>query len=222
MNRFHELDIVRVCELKLNNEFKLPFRFEIGNIKTEEAEEIVSVDFYAQDYNLNKRFRSLKDMFSDLDLNMIEFNKESWEDFNEEFNMQVNDNGNYIFTEIKDFIKFLLKYYINDSRKFDLIKNFVNNNRTEIFNMFKDRIVTLLGLGVKEETKTNEFMDLRILETSAHPFFRENIGRAIQDYSLREVFLRKAYFSRKYELDLKKQQRELEHLKKSRQNLTNL
>lgn len=224
VNKLKELDIIQIEELKLEEGVVVPFIFKASNILDLEPQMYRASNTYNAEYVFQNRMQYMDDVFSDIDLVKFELSNADCEELKlkEEFKIKLNKNNNYYFEDIQEFTKFLFRYYINNSKAIELISNFVRNKRMEVFKKFHDTMCRLLGLGVKQESMTEEYMDLRILETSYYPFFKENIGKAIQDYSIREVLLRRGYFTRKTELDIMKQKREIQALKEAQKEKTSL
>lgn len=224
VNKLKELDIIQIEELKLEEGVVIPFIFKASNILDLEPQMYRASNTYNSEYVFQNKMQYVDDIFSDVDLEKFELSEQECIEFNlkEEFKLKLNYNKNYYFKNIQEFTKFLFRYYINNSKALELISNFVHNKRMEVFKKFHDSMCRLLGLGVKQEVMTEEYMDLRILETSYYPFFKENVGKAIQDYSVREVLLRRGYFTRKTELDIMKQQREIQALKEAQKQKTSL
>lgn len=224
VNKLKELDIVQIEELKLEEGVVVPFVFKASNILDLEPQMYRASNTYNAEYVFQNRMQYMDDIFSDIDLVKFELSNADCEELKlkEEFSIKLNKNNNYYFEDIQEFTKFLFRYYINNSKAIELISNFVHNKRMDVFKKFHDTMCRLLGLGVKQESMTEEYMDLRILETSYYPFFKENVGKAIQDYSIREVLLRRGYFTRKTELDIMKQKREIQALKEAQKEKTSL
>lgn len=215
LNRLKELDISIKSELKVDKNFYLPFNFKISNIFDDNRVDISELAIYHSDYAFDNVLLDIKSALKDIDLDKIEFEDKDLE-FLEDYKMAKNQKDNYIFKEFDEFIKFFMRLYGSNPELIAIIGNFINSKRIEIFEKYQKTLNELLLIDSKKEEMSIEYMDLRILETSPDPFFSENKNKTIQDYSLREVLLRRTYFTRKNQLDLMKYEREKKMIEASR------
>lgn len=221
VNVFKELDIEKREELVIRGgDLTIPFLFSARSIK-QGGDSIVdnSIDF-SQEYKYESQLKGIEDILSYVDYNIFKVNEEYSIYLKEEANIDLIDDGEgkYYFSGAKDFYKFLNIIGVTD---FDLarIKELVYTEIDKIANQVFNKIIEMIEHGNmdKNAKQTVAFMNIQSLIefNTSTVIFRENLGKACEDWSFREMALKNLYLSRKYQLDKIMQDRMKEQREKS-------
>lgn len=198
--RFEELDFIYPQHFLEINSFKIPIYAHIKNIRTKYVDEITIGENY-DDFEF-KRLRQVN--ISKLNFIHINIKDKIFNGFTQTFleyyNLKSTDDLLYYFDEM-------------DIQEFN---NHFKNINSFLMTTYRDRLYNMFKLDEKEpdirykdkDDKPKELKDYlqytygyiiaqSVMEYTAQPFFEENIGRAVNEFSWREIELRLSYLTMK-------------------------
>lgn len=198
--RFEELDFIYPQHFLEINSFKIPIYAHIKNIRTKYIDEISIGDNY-DDFEF-KRLRQI----SISKLNFIHINTKDkiFNGFTQTF------LEHYSLNEVED-----LLYYFDEMDLKEFNEHFKKINsflmityRNRLYNMLKlDETEPEIGYKEKNDKpkELKEYLKYTygyiiaqsVMEYTSQPFFEENIGRAVNEFSWREIEFRLSYLTMK-------------------------
>lgn len=215
MSIFNKLEIVRRGEFKLDGDITLPFIFHIKNIKDTSVNETKSSKEYKQLLEYKKLKNLLEDIITFIDIDLFLIDKSDIVEFEEvEF---VKDNLVYDKYRVKDIYelgKLITKLELTEVELYDL-REYILDEQNKLIKEFLDILHKEMENGKKTEHLSEAFMSIQVCaEFGNGVIFRENIGKCMSEFSFREIETKRAYLSRKYEVE----KLQYENLKKESKN----
>lgn len=197
-------DIILIKEFN-TGELTLPFLFDLSKVRAFKKHEIVT-DEYKYMADSNKKFiRDRVFLYLDYKNLIFEIDEDTLKCYEESVDYILVDEKNYYIKSPNMFFDFVAE--LNILQK---LKNFIDEGEIEVKNLFIKRLTEDLNLNDDKDwtgNNTTHILCSLLGDTSniSIPFFEENIGKSIYDWSIREVELRACYKSKVFMMDRAKQ-----------------
>jgi len=197
---FSKCNLSSTCEYtltKLGLTIKLPFYFKLESIHevayNNDNRLSESLSYYKAIKSRGNMLEVLKDVYLELF-----FLDEALEGYD----MLEIEKDKFIFTSTKELYRFLSEYLELTDIEFKALFEFILSNRETLMSEFVDIVEKELEIGSKSTVPSEAYMLLRCaLELSSQPIFVENKGKAISEFSWRELLIQRIYLGRKCEIE---------------------
>lgn len=202
MSIFNKLEIIRRGEFKLEGDITIPFIFHIKDIKDTSVNETK----LSKEYKNLLEFKKLKNIiddivnYIDIDLFLIDkFDVEELSDI-----AFVKDNLVYDKYRVKDIYelnKLINQLCLSELELYD-IREYIIDEQNKLITEFLNILHTEMENGKKTEHLSEAFMSIQVCsEFGNSVIFKENMNKCMSEFSFREIETKRAYLSRKYEVE---------------------
>lgn len=203
MSIFNELEIIHRGEYTIGGGITLPFIFHIKDIR----DTSVNQTMMSTEYNNILMCKELKNTidnitdFIDLELFMIDKNEYS---MLSELNIEVIQDDlldKYRIKNKENLIKLIKNLHLTEVELYNL-REFIIESQNDLLKEFLDTLHRVMENGVKTEHLSEGFMSIQVCsEFGNGVIFKENVGKCMSEFSFRELETKRAYLSRKYEVE---------------------
>lgn len=202
MSIFNKLEIIRRGEFKLNGDITLPFLFHIKDIKDKSVNETQLSREYKQLLEYKKLKNIIDDIITFIDIDLFLIDKSDVEELKDiEF---IEDNLIYDKYRVKDIYelgKLITKLELTEIELYD-IKEYILDEQNKLIKEFLNILHSEMENGKKTEHLSEAFMSIQVCaEFGNNVIFKENIDKCMSEFSFREIETKRAYLSRKYEVE---------------------
>lgn len=202
MSIFNKLEIIRRGEFKLNGDITLPFLFHIKDIKDKSVNETQLSREYKQLLEYKKLKNIIEEIITFIDIDLFLIDKSDLEELKDiEF---IEDNLIYDKYKVKDIYelgKLITKLELTEIELYD-IKEYILDEQNKLIKEFLNILHSEMENGKKTEHLSEAFMSIQVCaEFGNNVIFKENIGKCMSEFSFREIETKRAYLSRKYEVE---------------------
>ena len=179
-------DIILIKEFN-TGELTLPFLFDLSKVRAFKKHEIVT-DEYKYMADSNKKFiRDRVFLYLDYKNLIFEIDEDTLKCYEESIDYILVDEKNYYIKSPNMFFDFVAE--LNILQK---LKNFIDEGEIEVKNLFIKRLTEDLNLDDDKDwtgNNTTHILCSLLGDTSniSIPFFEENIGKSIYDWSNKTV-----------------------------------
>lgn len=202
MSIFNKLEIIRRGEFKLEGDITIPFIFHIKDIKDTSVNETK----LSKEYKNLLEFKKLKNIIDDIvnyiDINLFLIDKSDVEELSDiSF---VKDNLVYDKYRVKDIYelnKLINQLCLSELELYD-IREYIIDEQNKLITEFLNILHTEMENGKKTEHLSEAFMSIQVCsEFGNSVIFKENMNKCMSEFSFREIETKRAYLSRKYEVE---------------------
>lgn len=206
MSIFNELEIIHRGELTIRGDLVLPFIFHIKDIKDTSVNEKMMSTEYTRLLMCKKLKDTINNIAYYIDRELFLIDLEEVKELN---NLNLNLNfyqdeligTKYHLTDLEDVKKVLNALYLTENEIYD-IQSYIIDMQNYLLERFLDILHRHMKNGEKSEVLTEGFMEIQICSEFGHSvIFKENLNKSMSDFSFRELQTKRAYLSRKYEVE---------------------
>lgn len=204
MSIFNELEIIHRGEYTIGEGITLPFIFHIKDIR----DDAVNEKMMSTEYNNILTCKKLKEKidaivtFVDLDLFLLDESEYiKLKEYGIEFIEDDLLHKKYKIKDISNLIKLFELMDLTENELYDL-RNYIVDSQNYLIEVFVSTLHRLLENGQKTTHLSEAFMSIQICaEFGSSVIFKENLGKCMSEFSFRELETKRAYLSRKYEVE---------------------
>lgn len=202
MSIFNKLEVIRRGEFKLDGDITLPFLFHIKDIKDTSVNETKLSKEYKQLLEYKKLKNLLDDISNFIDLDLFLIDKSDISEFMDiEFIKDDLIYDKYRVKDIYELNKLITKLELTEVELYDL-REYIVDEQNKLITEFLDILHKEMENGKKTEHLSEAFMSIQVCsEFGNGVIFKENIGKCMSEFSFREIETKRAYLSRKYEVE---------------------
>nr|DAW75198.1 MAG TPA: hypothetical protein [Bacteriophage sp.]DAX46439.1 MAG TPA: hypothetical protein [Ackermannviridae sp.] len=202
MSIFNKLEVIRRGEFKLDGDITLPFLFHIKDIKDTSVNETKLSKEYKQLLEYKKLKNLLDDILNFIDLDLFLIDKSDILEFTDiEFIKDDLIYDKYRVKDIYELNKLIAKLELTEVELYDL-REYIVDEQNKLITEFLDILHKEMENGKKTEHLSEAFMSIQVCsEFGNGVIFKENIGKCMSEFSFREIETKRAYLSRKYEVE---------------------
>ena len=202
MSIFNKLEIIRRGEFKLEEDITIPFIFHIKDIKDTSVNETK----LSKEYKNLLEFKKLKNIIDDIvnfiDIDLFLIDKSDVEELSDiSF---IKDNLVYDKYRVKDIYelnKLINSLCLSELELYD-IREYIIDEQNKLITEFLNILHTEMENGKKTEHLSEAFMSIQVCsEFGNSVIFKENMNKCMSEFSFREIETKRAYLSRKYEVE---------------------
>ena len=202
MSIFNKLEIIRRGEFKLEGDITIPFIFHIKDIKDTSVNETK----LSKEYKNLLEFKKLKNIIDDIvnfiDIDLFLIDKSDVEELSDiSF---IKDNLVYDKYRVKDIYelnKLINSLCLSELELYD-IREYIIDEQNKLITEFLNILHTEMENGKKTEHLSEAFMSIQVCsEFGNSVIFKENMNKCMSEFSFREIETKRAYLSRKYEVE---------------------
>jgi hypothetical protein len=202
MSIFNKLEIIRRGEFKLEGDITIPFIFHIKDIKDTSVNETK----LSKEYKNLLEFKKLKNIIDDIvnfiDIDLFLIDKSDVEELSDiSF---IKDNLVYDKYRVKDIYelnKLINSLCLSELELYD-IREYIIDEQNKLITEFLNILHTEMENGKKTEHLSEAFMSIQVCsEFGNGVIFKENMNKCMSEFSFREIETKRAYLSRKYEVE---------------------
>lgn len=202
MSIFNKLEIIRRGEFKLEGDITIPFIFHIKDIKDTSVNETK----LSKEYKNLLEFKKLKNIIDDIvnyiDIDLFLIDKSDVEELSDI--AFVKDNLVYDKYRVKDIYelnKLINRLCLSELELYD-IREYIVDEQNKLITEFLNILHTEMENGKKTEHLSEAFMSIQVCsEFGNSVIFKENMNKCMSEFSFREIETKRAYLSRKYEVE---------------------
>lgn len=202
MSIFNKLEIIRRGEFKLEGDITIPFIFHIKDIKDTSVNETK----LSKEYKNLLEFKKLKNIIDDIvnyiDIDLFLIDKSDVEELSDI--AFVKDNLIYDKYRVKDIYelnKLINQLCLSELELYD-IREYIIDEQNKLITEFLNILHTEMENGKKTEHLSEAFMSIQVCsEFGNSVIFKENMNKCMSEFSFREIETKRAYLSRKYEVE---------------------
>ena len=202
MSIFNKLEIIRRGEFKLEGDITIPFIFHIKDIKDTSVNETK----LSKEYKNLLEFKKLKNIIDDIvnfiDIDLFLIDKSDVEELSDI--AFVKDNLVYDKYRVKDIYelnKLINSLCLSELELYD-IREYIIDDQNKLITEFLNILHTEMENGKKTEHLSEAFMSIQVCsEFGNSVIFKENMNKCMSEFSFREIETKRAYLSRKYEVE---------------------
>lgn len=202
MSIFNKLEIIRRGEFKLEGDITIPFIFHIKDIKDTSVNETK----LSKEYKNLLEFKKLKNIIDDIvnyiDIDLFLIDKSDVEELSDI--ALVKDNLVYDKYRVKDIYelnKLINQLCLSELELYD-IREYIIDEQNKLITEFLNILHTEMENGKKTEHLSEAFMSIQVCsEFGNSVIFKENMNKCMSEFSFREIETKRAYLSRKYEVE---------------------
>lgn len=202
MSIFNKLEIIRRGEFKLEGDITIPFIFHIKDIKDTSVNETK----LSKEYKNLLEFKKLKNIIDDIvnyiDIELFLIDKSDVEELSDI--AFVKDNLVYDKYRVKDIYelnKLINQLCLSELELYD-IREYIIDEQNKLITEFLNILHTEMENGKKTEHLSEAFMSIQVCsEFGNGVIFKENMNKCMSEFSFREIETKRAYLSRKYEVE---------------------
>lgn len=202
MSIFNKLEIIRRGEFKLEGDITIPFIFHIKDIKDTSVNETK----LSKEYKNLLEFKKLKNIIDDIvnyiDIDLFLIDKSDVEELSDI--AFVKDNLVYDKYRVKDIYelnKLINSLCLSELELYD-IREYIIDEQNKLITEFLNILHTEMENGKKTEHLSEAFMSIQVCsEFGNSVIFKENMNKCMSEFSFREIETKRAYLSRKYEVE---------------------
>ena len=202
MSIFNKLEIIRRGEFKLEGDITIPFIFHIKDIKDTSVNETK----LSKEYKNLLEFKKLKNIIDDIvnfiDIDLFLIDKSDVEELSDI--TFVKDNLVYDKYRVKDIYelnKLINSLCLSELELYD-IREYIIDEQNKLITEFLNILHTEMENGKKTEHLSEAFMSIQVCsEFGNSVIFKENMNKCMSEFSFREIETKRAYLSRKYEVE---------------------
>lgn len=202
MSIFNKLEIIRRGEFKLEGDITIPFIFHIKDIKDTSVNETK----LSKEYKNLLEFKKLKNIIDDIvnyiDIDLFLIDKSDVEELSDI--AFVKDNLVYDKYRVKDIYelnKLINQLCLSELELYD-IREYIIDEQNKLITEFLNILHTEMENGKKTEHLSEAFMSIQVCsEFGNSVIFKENMNKCMSEFSFREIETKRAYLSRKYEVE---------------------
>lgn len=202
MSIFNKLEIIRRGEFKLEGDITIPFIFHIKDIKDTSVNETK----LSKEYKNLLEFKKLKNIIDDIvnyiDIDLFLIDKSDVEELSDI--AFVKDNLVYDKYRVKDIYelnKLINQLCLSELELYD-IREYIIDEQNKLITEFLNILHTEMENGKKTEHLSEAFMSIQVCsEFGNGVIFKENMNKCMSEFSFREIETKRAYLSRKYEVE---------------------
>lgn len=202
MSIFNKLEIIRRGEFKLEGDITIPFIFHIKDIKDTSVNETK----LSKEYKNLLEFKKLKNIIDDIvnfiDIDLFLIDKSDVEELSDI--AFVKDNLVYDKYRVKDIYelnKLINSLCLSELELYD-IREYIIDEQNKLITEFLNILHTEMENGKKTEHLSEAFMSIQVCsEFGNDVIFKENMNKCMSEFSFREIETKRAYLSRKYEVE---------------------
>lgn len=184
---------------------KLPFHFHIKEVKNDLLEDDIEneLESYSKDVYFQNQEMETEEDFKYY-LHFVDIKNLTFDGIDSETQQlfkKVKDV--YVLKDVDSLYQFLIGYLQFNEYDFHQIKLFVKEKQITLLCAFRDMVDKELEVASNKIEPNNTFMILRCAYELNHyaTVFSENKGRAISEYSYRELCIQRSYMARKCEIE---------------------
>lgn len=202
MSIFNKLEIIRRGEFKLEGDITIPFIFHIKDIKDTSVNETK----LSKEYKNLLEFKKLKNIIDDIvnfiDIDLFLIDKSDVEELSDI--AFIKDNLVYDKYRVKDIYelnKLINSLCLSELELYD-IREYIIDEQNKLITEFLNILHTEMENGKKTEHLSEAFMSIQVCsEFGNSVIFKENMNKCMSEFSFREIETKRAYLSRKYEVE---------------------
>lgn len=202
MSIFNKLEIIRRGEFKLEGDITIPFIFHIKDIKDTSVNETK----LSKEYKNLLEFKKLKNIIDDIvnfiDIDLFLIDKSDVEELSDI--AFIKDNLVYDKYRVKDIYelnKLINRLCLSELELYD-IREYIVDEQNKLITEFLNILHTEMENGKKTEHLSEAFMSIQVCsEFGNSVIFKENMNKCMSEFSFREIETKRAYLSRKYEVE---------------------
>ena len=202
MSIFNKLEIIRRGEFKLEGDITIPFIFHIKDIKDTSVNETK----LSKEYKNLLEFKKLKNIIDDIvnfiDIDLFLIDKSDVDELS--YIAFVKDNLVYDKYRVKDIYelnKLINSLCLSELELYD-IREYIIDEQNKLITEFLNILHTEMENGKKTEHLSEAFMSIQVCsEFGNSVIFKENMNKCMSEFSFREIETKRAYLSRKYEVE---------------------
>jgi hypothetical protein len=202
MSIFNKLEIIRRGEFKLEGDITIPFIFHIKDIKDTSVNETK----LSKEYKNLLEFKKLKNIIDDIvnfiDIDLFLIDKSDVDELSDI--AFVKDNLVYDKYRVKDIYelnKLINSLCLSELELYD-IREYIIDEQNKLITEFLNILHTEMENGKKTEHLSEAFMSIQVCsEFGNSVIFKENMNKCMSEFSFREIETKRAYLSRKYEVE---------------------
>lgn len=202
MSIFNKLEIIRRGEFKLEGDITIPFIFHIKDIKDISVNETK----LSKEYKNLLEFKKLKNIIDDIvnyiDIDLFLIDKSDVKELSDI--AFVKDNLVYDKYRVKDIYelnKLINQLCLSELELYD-IREYIIDEQNKLITEFLNILHTEMENGKKTEHLSEAFMSIQVCsEFGNGVIFKENMNKCMSEFSFREIETKRAYLSRKYEVE---------------------
>ena len=202
MSIFNKLEIIRRGEFKLEGDITIPFIFHIKDIKDTSVNETK----LSKEYKNLLEFKKLKNIIDDIvnfiDIDLFLIDKSDVDELSDI--AFVKDNLVYDKYRVKDIYelnKLINSLCLSELELYD-IREYIIDEQNKLIIEFLNILHTEMENGKKTEHLSEAFMSIQVCsEFGNSVIFKENMNKCMSEFSFREIETKRAYLSRKYEVE---------------------
>nr|DAX66622.1 MAG TPA: hypothetical protein [Bacteriophage sp.] len=202
MSIFNKLEIIRRGEFKLDGDITLPFLFHIKDIKDTSVNETKLSKEYKQLLEYKKLKNLLDDILNFIDLDLFLIDKSDIAEITDvEFIQDDLVYDKYRVKDIYELNKLIVKLELTEIELYDL-REYIVDEQNKLITEFLDILHKEMENGKNTEHLSEAFMSIQVCsEFGNGVIFKENMGKCMSEFSFREIETKRAYLSRKYEVE---------------------
>lgn len=202
MSIFNKLEIIRRGEFKLDGDITLPFLFHIKDIKDTSVNETKLSKEYKQLLEYKKLKNLLDDILNFIDLDLFLIDKSDIAEITDvEFIQDDLVYDKYRVKDIYELNKLIAKLELTEIELYDL-REYIVDEQNKLITEFLDILHKEMENGKNTEHLSEAFMSIQVCsEFGNGVIFKENMGKCMSEFSFREIETKRAYLSRKYEVE---------------------
>ena len=202
MSIFNKLEVIRRGEFKLDGDITLPFLFHIKDIKDTSVNETKLSKEYKQLLEYKKLKNLLDDILNFIDLDLFLIDKSDILEFTDiEFIKDDLIYDKYRVKDIYELNKLIAKLELTEVELYDL-REYIVDEQNKLITEFLDILHKEMENGKNTEHLSEAFMSIQVCsEFGNGVIFKENMGKCMSEFSFREIETKRAYLSRKYEVE---------------------
>ena len=202
MSIFNKLEVIRRGEFKLDGDITLPFLFHIKDIKDTSVNETKLSKEYKQLLEYKKLKNLLDDILNFIDLDLFLIDKSDIAEITDvEFIQDDLVYDKYRIKDIYELNKLIAKLELTEIELYDL-REYIVDEQNKLITEFLDILHKEMENGKNTEHLSEAFMSIQVCsEFGNGVIFKENMGKCMSEFSFREIETKRAYLSRKYEVE---------------------
>ncbi|QBJ04109.1 hypothetical protein FNU3_13 [Fusobacterium phage vB_FnuS_FNU3] len=202
MSIFNKLEVIRRGEFKLDGDITLPFLFHIKDIKDTSVNETKLSKEYKQLLEYKKLKNLLDDILNFIDLDLFLIDKSDITEITDvEFIQDDLVYDKYRVKDIYELNKLIAKLELTEIELYDL-REYIVDEQNKLITEFLDILHKEMENGKNTEHLSEAFMSIQVCsEFGNGVIFKENMGKCMSEFSFREIETKRAYLSRKYEVE---------------------
>lgn len=202
MSIFNKLEIIRRGEFTLEGDITIPFIFHIKDIKDTSVNETK----LSKEYKNLLEYKKLKNLIDDIvnfiDIDLFLIDKSDVEQLNN-INF-IEDDLVYDKFKVKDIYelnKLINELCLSENELYS-IREYIIDEQNTLIKEFLSILHIEMENGKKTEHLSEAFMSIQVCsEFGNNVIFKENMNKCMSDFSFREIETKRAYLSRKYEVE---------------------